>query len=45
MNWGLFLPWMTIWACTMAACLGVGVYCGYCWGRDRAADDLEETEP
>lgn len=38
MNWGYFLPWMSLWAGTMAFCLGVGAYCGYSWGQDAEAD-------
>jgi hypothetical protein len=41
-NWAYFLPWMGLWAGTMTFCLGVGFWCGYWTGRDRATDD--ETE-
>lgn len=41
MNWSLFLPWMACWAATTMACLGVGYWCGYQFGRDKAED--EET--
>lgn len=41
MNWGYFLPWMALWAGTMLFCLGVGLWCGYWWGRDRATDEAE----
>lgn len=39
MNWAYFLPWMALWAGTMTFCLGVGLWCGYWTGRDRATDD------
>lgn len=39
MDWGLFLPWMACWSSTCLACMCVGTYIGYWWGRDRAEDD------
>ena len=43
MNWGYFLPWMSCWAGTMAFCGGVGWFCGYWAGRDRAEDDATDA--
>ncbi len=36
MQWHLFLPWMTMWASTCLACMGVGLYIGYGAGVDSA---------
>ena len=47
MDWSLFLPWMACWSSTCLACMFVGLYIGYWWGRDTETDretDAREAE-
>lgn len=39
MQWHLFLPWMTMWASTCLACMGVGYYCGHGNGYDKSQQE------